>query len=164
MTVENLTLAVAKRVCAVDFKDLDSDTRTMTKQLIADGVAVAIAGSLEEPPRILAQYAQDLSSAPRASVWGFGFKTHPAQAAFVNAASMHVLDFEPMSNPPTHAVSPTVPVAFVVVDALEHPATAPSLRGTRGSFRPMNTCSKCPVMGCRSLSIATAWVGSCVTW
>ena len=55
MTVENLTLAVAKRVCAVDFKDLDSDTRTMTKQLIADGVAVAIAGSLEEPPRILAQ-------------------------------------------------------------------------------------------------------------
>ncbi len=118
MTVENLTLAVAKRVCAVDFKDLDSDTRTMTKQLIADGVAVAIAGSLEEPPRILAQYAQDLSSAPRASVWGFGFKTHPAQAAFVNAASMHVLDFEPMSNPPTHAVSPTVPVAFALAEHL----------------------------------------------
>jgi aconitate decarboxylase len=30
---------------------------------------------------------------------------------------MHVLDFEPMSNPPTHAVSPTAPVAFALAES-----------------------------------------------
>jgi aconitate decarboxylase len=34
---------------------------------------------------------------------------------------MHVLDFEPMSSPPTHAVSPTVPVALALGEMLRAP-------------------------------------------
>jgi 2-methylcitrate dehydratase PrpD len=117
MTAENPTLAVAERVCAATYASLDADTVAMVKRLIADGVAVALAGSREEPPRILAEDIAAQGGAARATAWGFGFKTTPAQAAFVNAASMHVLDFEPMSNPPTHAVSPTVPVAFALAEA-----------------------------------------------
>jgi aconitate decarboxylase len=87
------------------------------KRLIADGVAVAMAGTRERAPAILAKHVRDTGASPLATVWGFGFKTAPAQAAYVNAAAMHVLDFEAMSNPPTHAVSPTVPAAFALAEA-----------------------------------------------
>lgn len=117
MTTENRTLAIAERVTPIGYGDLNSDTVAMVKRLIADGVAVAIAGSAEEPPRILADYVAHQSGAQRATVWGFGFKSTAALATLVNASSMHVLDFEPMSNPPTHAVSPTVPVAFALAEA-----------------------------------------------
>jgi len=88
------------------------------KRLIADGVAVAIAGSREEAPAIAAEHVREMGSAPLATVWGFGFRTTPVQAAYANAVSMHVLDFEPMSSPPTHAVSPTVPAALAMAEAL----------------------------------------------
>jgi aconitate decarboxylase len=115
--LENATLAIAQRVSRVAYADLSAETIAMVKRLIADGVAVAVAGSAEEPPRILAEHARAQGGAQRATLWGFGFKGTAAQAAFVNAASMHVLDFEPMCNPPTHAVSPTVPVAFALAEA-----------------------------------------------
>ncbi len=117
MNPENPTLAIAERVCPIKYSDLNAETVAMVKRLIMDGVAVAIAGSAEEPPRILADFAANQGRAQRATVWGFGFKTTPVEAAYVNAASMHVLDFEPMSNPPTHAVSPTVPVAFALAES-----------------------------------------------
>jgi aconitate decarboxylase len=117
MTIENPTLAIAERVCPVTYADLNAETVAMVKRLIADGVAVAIAGSAEEPPRILAEHVLTQAGAKRSTVWGFGYQTTPTQAAYVNAAAMHVLDFEPMSNPPTHAVSPTVPVAFALAEA-----------------------------------------------
>ncbi|MBM3342840.1 MAG: MmgE/PrpD family protein [Betaproteobacteria bacterium] len=117
MTIEHPTKAIAQCVCPITYAALGEDTVAVVKRLIADGVAVAIAGSAQEPPRILADHAAALGGAARATVWGFGFKTTAVQAAFVNAASMHVLDFEPMSNPPTHAVSPTVPVAFALAEA-----------------------------------------------
>jgi 2-methylcitrate dehydratase PrpD len=111
------TASIASRICEVGAADLDDIAITAVKRVIADGVAVAIAGTREEPPSILARHAREAGGTAQATVWGFGFRTAPAQAAWVNAASMHVLDFEPMSNPPTHAVSPTVPAAFALAEA-----------------------------------------------
>jgi 2-methylcitrate dehydratase PrpD len=111
------TARIASRVCEVGHENLDVAAIAAVKRLIADGVAVAVAGAREEAPSLLARHAREAGGAPQATVWGFGFKVAPAQAAFVNAASMHVLDFEPMSNPPTHAVSPTVPAAFALAEA-----------------------------------------------
>ena len=122
MTTENspnITQKIAGRVSTIGYTDLNAETIAMVKRLIADGVAVAMAGSVEEPPRLLAEHARTQGGAQQATVWGQRFKATAAQAAFVNAASMHVLDFEPMSNPPTHAVSPTVPAAFALAEALQ---------------------------------------------
>ena len=138
MTEDHRTLAIAERVSAVRYADLDRDTVAMVKRLIADGVAVAVAGSLEEPPRILSEHVLALGGAARATTWGFGYKTTAVQAAYLNAASMHVLDFEPMSNPPTHAVSPTVPVAFALAISAAlavRPSTSTTI-GTPESFTP----------------------------
>ena len=112
------TTQLSARICEVTFDTLDQATVSTVKRLITDGVAVAIAGSKETPPTIVADYVREVGCSPRASVWGFGFKTSPAYAAYANAVSMHVLDFEPMSNPPTHAVSPTVPCALALAEAL----------------------------------------------
>lgn len=112
------TLEIAERVTRFRADDLDAATVAMVKRLIADGITVAVAGSKEDAPRIIAENARDQRCGEQSTVWSFGFKTSPAQAAFANAASMHVLDFEPMSSPPTHAVSPTVPAALALGEAL----------------------------------------------
>ncbi len=113
------TAQLAARICEIGFESLDQATISTVKRLITDGVAVAIAGSKEGPPVLVAQYVRELGCRPQASVWGFGFKTAPAYAAYTNAVSMHVLDFEPMSNPPTHAVSPTVPGVLALAETLQ---------------------------------------------
>ena len=112
------TAQIAARVCGVTFETLDDKTVAAVKLLIADGIAVAVAGSTEAAPRLVAEHIRGMGCREEASVWGFGFKTAPVHAAYANAVSMHVLDFEPMSSPPTHAVSPTLPVALALVEAM----------------------------------------------
>ena len=113
----NPTAQLAAQICAITFDTLDQTTVSTVKRLITDGIAVAIAGSRETAPAIVAQYVRDLACGANASVWGFGFKTTAGYAAYANAVSMHVLDFEPMSSPSSHIVSPTVPVAFALAEA-----------------------------------------------
>ncbi len=112
------TAALAARVCEVSYAQLDEAAIAVTKRLIADGIAVAMAGTLEAAPGIAVEHVRAMGGRADASVWGFGFKTTAQHAAYLNAISMHVLDFEPMSNPPTHAVSPTVPAAFALGETL----------------------------------------------
>ncbi len=117
MDLTHPTAQLSARICEITFDSLDQVTVSTVKRLITDGVAVAIAGSVEPPPALVAEYVREMGCSPHASVWGFGFRTSPLFAAYTNAVSMHVLDFEPMSNPPTHAVSPTVPVALALAEA-----------------------------------------------
>lgn len=114
---KNATARLSAQISQITFDALDQATIAAVKRLLADGVAVAIAGSTEAAPTIVADYVREMAGNPVASVWGGGFKTTPGNAAYANAVSMHVLDFEPMSNPSTHAVSPTVPVAFALAEA-----------------------------------------------
>jgi aconitate decarboxylase len=82
--------------------------------LLLDGLAVAIAGAHEPGPSILAKLAQrDVPEGP-ARVIGKGFSTGVVQAARINGAAMHVLDFEPMWNPPNHALSPLLPALLAL--------------------------------------------------
>ena len=112
------TAVLAQRICDVSFDTLGADTVAVVKRLVADGIAVAVAGAREEAPVIAAAHVRDMACGEQASAWGFGFRTTAQNAAWLNAVSMHVLDFEPMSNPPTHAVSPTLPAAFALAEWL----------------------------------------------
>ncbi|HEV2008787.1 MAG TPA: MmgE/PrpD family protein, partial [Burkholderiales bacterium] len=82
-----------------------------------DGLAVAAAGASEPGPRLFCALARERACLPAASVIGGDFATAPEYAARINGMAMHVLDFEPMWSPPTHSVSPTVPVAFALAEA-----------------------------------------------
>ena len=107
-----LTSDICNIIHATRYESLGDECVLRVKQAIQDGVAVALAGCTEPPIRIAVEHTKVLGGAPQASVWGAGFKASVVQAANLNAMATHVLDFEPMWSPPTHSVSPTVPVAF----------------------------------------------------
>ncbi len=101
----------------IGYADLGADCIARVKRAIKDGLAVAVAGADQAPVRIAAAHVADYGARPQSSVWGHAFKTSPTYAALVNGMATHVLDFEPMWSPPTHSVSPTVPVAFALAEA-----------------------------------------------
>lgn len=88
------------------------------RALLLDGIAVALAGSRESAPAIIAEHIRSFGGAGQATVFNFGFKTSSISAAYLNGASMHVLDYEPMWNPPTHALSTTLPAVLALGESL----------------------------------------------
>lgn len=93
--------------------------------LLLDGLGVAVAGARESGPRLMAQQARSESADGPATVIGAGFSTAVAQAARVNGMAMHVLDFEPMWNPPNHALSPLLPALIALAEMCERDGAGP---------------------------------------
>lgn len=98
------------------FATLPSPVVEVAKRIILDGIAVAVAGAGEEGPRIVAEHLKSLGAKAVSTVLGQGFKTSPVSAAYVNGIAMHVLDYEPMWSPPTHATSPTLPAVLALAE------------------------------------------------
>ena len=99
------------------------------RRLLIDGIAVAVAGAGEPGPSLMADAARGEGSRPVSSVIGHGFATSPAAAARVNGIAMHVLDFEPMWNPPNHALSPTLPAILALAEVREGEGAPPQGAG-----------------------------------
>lgn len=109
----SLTASVCDRIVACGAKPLEERLLPAARQLFLDGIAVAVAGAqLEEAPRLLAEhFADTLTGAgggSAASLLGLNARLGTVQATLVNGAAMHVLDFEPMWLPATHALSPAL--------------------------------------------------------
>lgn len=110
----SLTRGLASAIAATKYDDLPVDVIAAARRLILDGIAVAVAGARERPPRILADYFASSAKEGPCDVIGFGLRLAPAAACAINGASMHVLDFEPMWSPANHAASPSVPVGLAI--------------------------------------------------
>lgn len=113
-------MGITEKICgimhAATYDTLGADCIDKVKQAIKDGIAVALAGSRDAPVRIVTEHFLDLGGKPQATIWGSGHRVSVVQAAHANAVATHVQDFEPMWSPPTHSVSPTVPVAFALAE------------------------------------------------
>lgn len=116
MRTSQPTAALCERITHIRFDDLGAATVAKVKEAVKDGLAVGIAGCKQRPVAILAEHARSLGADSAATVWGQEFRTSALSAAFVNAAAVHVLDYEPMSSPSTHAVSPVLPVALAIAE------------------------------------------------
>ncbi len=103
------------------FESLPPEAVAAARQAILDGVAVGIAGTTETAPRLAAEHVQSQGGREVATVLGFGFRTSPVSAAYVNGIAIHVLDFEAMWSPPTHTTSPTLPVVLALAEARRLP-------------------------------------------
>ncbi len=112
-----LTQELCAIIHATRYESLGDACIHRVKQAIKDGVAVALAGGSEAPVKIMTAHMLSLGGSPQASIWGTNTKVSLPQAAYINSVATHVLDFEPMWSPPTHSVSPTVPVAFALAEA-----------------------------------------------
>lgn len=84
------------------------------KLAIVDSLGVMLAGAQHQPIAIALKYIQQQGGSPKCSVIGHAYQTSPVQAAFINAMSCHVLDFEIMWNPPGHPCSPILPALFAI--------------------------------------------------
>jgi aconitate decarboxylase len=103
----NLTREFASVLHA--WKPAGAELETIARLLLIDGLAVAVAGSVEPGPRRAGAMVRQSGGAPVATVIGQGFCTASPQAALLNGMSMHVLDYEPMWSPPNHALSTILP-------------------------------------------------------
>ena len=100
-----ITRKLCEKIVATTVDQMGEAAIAKARQLVLDGVAVAVAGArIEEAPKILAEYLRGQGSKPECAALGFGFRLAPVPAALINATSMHVLDFEPMWTPATHAL------------------------------------------------------------
>jgi aconitate decarboxylase len=113
------TEILARHIVETTYDSLPAEVVRAAKDVILDGVGVMLAGSQEEPPRIVAEYAREMGALPRCTVFGLGLRTSPPMAAFVNGVSGHVLDYEPMWHPATHATSPTLPAILALGETRE---------------------------------------------
>lgn len=95
------------------------DLSAAARLLLLDGLAVTLAGSKELGPRLVGSLAQQQGSCPVATVIGQGFSTSLSQASQINGVSMHVLDYEPMWNPPNHALSSILPGLLALAEFRE---------------------------------------------
>ena len=127
-----------------------------------DGIAVAVAGArIEEAPRILADYLRGQGSKPECAALGFGFRLAPVPAALLNATSMHVLDFEPMWTPATHALSPALAPVLALAELIGAGGREVlAARRSRASRSRAGSAAR-PAMSSRAISsfIRPAWSG-----
>jgi 2-methylcitrate dehydratase PrpD len=113
-----LTAELCERIAASRFQDLPPEAIAAARRLVLDGLAVAVAGAVEEAAiPIMAAHYRRLGGEPLCTAIGCGFRTDPVRAAALNGAAMHVLDFEPMWSPATHALSTTLPVVLALAEA-----------------------------------------------
>lgn len=125
MTVSQseITIGVCERIVECGNQPLENRLLPAVRQLFLDGIAVAVAGpQLEPASRLLVEHFEDpltgSGTGTAASLLGLNGKLGTVQAALVNGASMHVLDFEPMWLPATHALSPALAPALALGETL----------------------------------------------
>jgi 2-methylcitrate dehydratase PrpD len=110
---QTTTRALADFVASLDYADLPAELVRRVSRQCLDLTGVALAGSGEPAVRAI----RHLADAPGdASVWGTAGTARPADAAFVNAAAGHALDYDDMWLPGAHPSAPIFPAAFAVAE------------------------------------------------
>jgi len=113
-----LTADLCARIAQLGYADIPEPALAAARRLVLDGLAVGVAGVSEEDAiPTMARVMKELGGNPVATAIGCGFRTDPVRAAAINGSAMHVLDFEPMWSPATHALSVTLPVALALAEA-----------------------------------------------
>ncbi len=113
----SITEQLARHIASSDFAAMPTEAVEAAKVVILDGLAVTLAGSQEDAAQIVAEYTREMGGNPQCSVFGHGFKTSPPMAAFANGVAGHVLDYEVMWHPATHATSPTLPGILALAES-----------------------------------------------
>ena len=114
----SVTEQLAQHIASANFDAMPAEAVEAAKVVILDGLAVTLAGSRETAAQIVAEYAREMGGNPQCFAFGHGFRTSPPMAAFVNGVAGHVLDYEVMWHPATHATSPTLPGIMALAESL----------------------------------------------
>lgn len=89
-----LTLTLLERALRVRAADLPTDVREIARQCVLDWMGVAVSGSGDHLIRLLLGQALSEGGKPVASLVGHAVRVAPQQAALINGAASHVLDYD----------------------------------------------------------------------
>ena len=113
----DISRRIGEFVTTTDIEDFPPEAVQAAKGAIMDCLACMLAGSQEDLADILCRYVQSESSSPVAGVVGRGFKTSAANAALVNGAMAHALDYDDITQiSKTHPTAVLLPAALAVAE------------------------------------------------
>lgn len=113
----SFTATLAADNAAWTFDDLPSDARTLVRQCLLDWIAVTLVGAREPLTHMLAEEAREQGGYQQATVVGHGFATSCRQAALVNGAASHALDYDDVNM--SFTGHPTVALASALLALAE---------------------------------------------
>jgi aconitate decarboxylase len=108
MRNQPVTRQVVEAAYAIDYTALHEHTRSNIRNLIIDGVGVLMEGLKHSNVAIVVDHLRQVGGKSTSYLPGHGYATSVPDAAFVHGIAIHVMDFEPMFDPPTHVVSPVL--------------------------------------------------------
>ena len=89
-----LTKEIARYVTSTNLEDFPPEAVSTAKDGIVDAIACTLAGSREPLVDILCRYSESNGGNPRATVVGRGIKTSSPEAALLNGATAHAIDYD----------------------------------------------------------------------
>ena len=112
----NLTKRVAEYISTTGLEDFPPDAIDAAKAAIIDCLGCALAGSREPLADVLCDYVNGMGGTPTATVIGRGFRTSTVEAALINGAMSHALDYDDVTyitktHPSAHLIPGALPLA-----------------------------------------------------
>jgi 2-methylcitrate dehydratase PrpD len=90
----SVTHRIAGHTAALRYDDLPPDVVELARQTLLDWLGVTLAGSREDLARMLRDEAVEQGGRPVATIVGADMRTGTQQAALVNGATSHALDYD----------------------------------------------------------------------
>ena len=111
------TERLARYATETSFKSFPKKVVHQAKRCILDLMGVALGGANQPLGKILVKVVNDFGGKPQATVWGHGLKTSVMNAALVNGAIAHALDFDDTHvGSMGHPSAPVIPAALAVAE------------------------------------------------
>lgn len=115
--VGNTTLQLAAQVASLLPEDIPPQVLSHARLCVLDALGAALRGSREASSRLIQALAEKEGGAPLATVWGRPFKTGALQAALINGASAHALDYDDTHQAvPAHVTAAVLPAVFAAAE------------------------------------------------
>ncbi|WP_332824139.1 MmgE/PrpD family protein [Ramlibacter sp.] len=112
------TRALADQNAAWTFESIPADARILVRHCLLDWIAVTVAGAQEPVAHMLAEEAREQGGFPQSTVVGHGFAASSRQAALINGAASHALDFDDVNMAFTgHPSAVLVPALLALAEA-----------------------------------------------
>ena len=107
---------VVDEALAADLDSLPGATLDFLRLAVLDWVGVTVAGAAEPSARLLQGFVVDEGGTPVSRALGTGLRMSAQQAALVNGAAGHALDFDDMGLGGTHPSAAILPAVFALAE------------------------------------------------
>jgi len=112
-----VTETLASFVLQTSFRSFPREVVHQGKRCFLDLLGVALGGSGQPLSRILVNMARDFGGKPQATIWGKGLKSNVMNAAFINGAMAHALDYDDTHvKTIMHPSAPVIPAVLAVAE------------------------------------------------